>query len=368
MLELYAPDPQVRKQAEAVLRSVDDRAIPTLTWALRQRDPWLRRPLLAVQSRLPRRLSIALHRVIRPYDAVLMRRAGARGINLVTPPPLAALAALSKALRDDDHQVWSNAAAVLANLGEPGANALIQALRRDDDELRLHALAVMDLRRMNANQAVPVLLDLLARGRGRVPLAAGEVLCTLGPAALPHLFGLLAADDSEARFLTSQALISLGSRDFAALTALIDAAPQQPPRVRREIALALSQMQPFTRRVAWGLARSLSDPDHEVRLAAAAGLRRVLAAADPAIPTLIEALGHSQPETRQLGAAVLADLGPAARAAVPALTQRLGDPDEAVRRQVREALRQITGGLPSAPSSTGAVRRPTDNSASGQPP
>jgi HEAT repeat protein len=350
MLDLNSPDARTRQQAEAVIRGVDEKAIPTLAWALAHRDPLLKRPLAALEGHLPRFVTSPLHRAIRPYDALMLRRAAAHALNLVNPPPLAALPALASALRDADHRVWSNAAAVLAKLGPAGAAVLVQALGQDDDELQRHALSVLDLRRMDTNAAVPALLALLAHGRGLTPMAAGQALNTLGPAAIPHLLGLLATGDEDGRFLASQALIELGSKDFNALVAMIEALPRQTPVVRRELAQGLSQMHPFTRRAAWGLAKALQDSDHEVRLAAAAGLRQVLPWVDTSVPSLIEALENREPEVRRLAAGVLGDLGPVARAAVPALSRKLDDPDEAVRRQVGEALRLIASEPPRAPA------------------
>lgn len=62
---------------------------------------------------------------------------------------------------------------------------------------------------------------------------------------------------------------------------------------------------------------------------------------DAAVPSLIEALEHPDPDKRGLAAATLAQIGPAAEQAVPQLVVALNDPDEDVRRMAARALGQI---------------------------
>lgn len=61
----------------------------------------------------------------------------------------------------------------------------------------------------------------------------------------------------------------------------------------------------------------------------------------PAVPALIQTLGHRDPEVRRQAALVLARIGPDAYPAVRELTGLLGDPEEDVRKAAARALGQI---------------------------
>ena len=61
----------------------------------------------------------------------------------------------------------------------------------------------------------------------------------------------------------------------------------------------------------------------------------------PAVPALIQSLGHADPGHRLQAAEVLGRIGPDARQAVPALVQALEDPQLDVRKAAARALGQI---------------------------
>ena len=62
---------------------------------------------------------------------------------------------------------------------------------------------------------------------------------------------------------------------------------------------------------------------------------------EAAVPSLIEALNHSDPEVREQAARALALIGPKSVAAVPELVKLLDDESEPVRRQAARALGQV---------------------------
>ena len=62
---------------------------------------------------------------------------------------------------------------------------------------------------------------------------------------------------------------------------------------------------------------------------------------EAAVPALIDALAHPDPEVREQAARALALIGPKATAAVPELIKLLDDEAEPVRRQAARALGQV---------------------------
>jgi HEAT repeat protein len=62
---------------------------------------------------------------------------------------------------------------------------------------------------------------------------------------------------------------------------------------------------------------------------------------EPAVPALIQALSHPDPEVREQAGRAISLIGPKAAAAVPELVRLLDDESDSVRRQAARALGQI---------------------------
>ena len=84
------------------------------------------------------------------------------------------------------------------------------------------------------------------------------------------------------------------------------------------------------------LGRPISDvPDQEL---ASEALARI---GPPAVPSLVQALNHRDPQVRREATRVLMRMGPDAKSAAPELTQLLDDEDELVRKYAAKALGNI---------------------------
>lgn len=86
------------------------------------------------------------------------------------------------------------------------------------------------------------------------------------------------------------------------------------------------------------LSRALTDPDVEVRQAAAWSLSQVGPKAAKAVPKLIDVLADPDPHVRSLAAVALAGMGRQAEPALPALIRALSDPVDYVRAPAADAL------------------------------
>src|SRR5260221_7785157 len=89
------------------------------------------------------------------------------------------------------------------------------------------------------------------------------------------------------------------------------------------------------------VAEALTDPDPDVRSAAAWALSQMGTTGSPAIPALENALGDTNPRVRCLSALALHSMGPKAADAVPALVQALSDPAAYVRAPAADAIGSI---------------------------
>ena len=102
------------------------------------------------------------------------------------------------------------------------------------------------------------------------------------------------------------------------------------------------------------IAQALSDPDPDVRSAAAWALSQIGAPGAAAVPALEKSLADSNARVRSLSAVALQSFGPKAVAAVPALITALHDPIPYVRAPAADALGSI------GPSAKAAVEALTD--------
>src|SRR5262249_11782679 len=115
--------------------------------------------------------------------------------------------------------------------------------------------------------------------------------------------------------------------------------------VRTEAAMALGRLAPEAREAVPALGQALLDQDARVSFQAAVALSHL---GKSAVPELVKGLKADRTRGRVFAADALGDpgaagraLGADARAAVPALVAALKDPEAAVLRAVRQALKGI---------------------------
>ncbi len=177
------------------------------------------------------------------------------------------------------------------------------------------------------------------------------------PAAVPHrqsaavhgpaaLAARLRHRDGAVRLDAAERLRRLGPGALDALPALLTAAADLDPAVRKAALAAVEAVapdwprQPLAVEAAPALARALERPDESGGEEAARLLTRIGA---PAVPALVEALDGLDPDgTRAVKVArVLGRIGPDAAGAVPALAEALGSDKTHVRLAASQALELI---------------------------
>jgi Protein of unknown function (DUF2961)/HEAT repeats len=89
------------------------------------------------------------------------------------------------------------------------------------------------------------------------------------------------------------------------------------------------------------VAEALTDPDANIRSAAAWALSQMGVAGAPSIPALEKAIADANPGVRSLAAVALRSMGPTAADAIPALVQALSDPMAYVRAPTADAIGSI---------------------------
>jgi HEAT repeat protein len=241
----------------------------------------------------------------------------------IGPPAQAALPSLQRFLRDKELEIA--AAEAIARIspapGPPRREAieiLVRAWRRGGEDRRA-AMEAFDRLGPAAEDAIPAL------ARAMPEAGAPEALASIGPAATPALIEILRTGNRATQQDAMRALAKIGpaARDAVPLVAGLLPDPQAI-----ETLGAIGGFESLIRELK-------ARPD--VKL-----VGPLVRAGEPAVPSLIDVLGHENARVRRLAAQILGAMRGKAAAAVPALTKAaLGDPDRSVRDRAQRSLGEI---------------------------
>lgn len=299
----------------------DDRAITALKGAMKSDQPFLQvigawalvrldRDDEAIVAEATKRILAGLQ-----ADDVNARRAAARALAEINPPPEEVAPVLVKAIHDADPTVIANAVDALASLGPKIVPRLIGALNNKD--LRLHAARVLGRIGPDAKEAVPALAAALDDAEGEYRREVQFSLGAIGPAAAP------------------------------AVPALIESLESDDDQIRNSAVYALGKIGPAAKTSAPALTKLLSSEDDFVRFSALWALVRIdpndkqLAAA--AVPAMVVLLADSRELVRAEAASTLGELGSAAKAALHDLKKASADANPTVSAAAKRSIERISG-------------------------
>jgi HEAT repeat protein len=235
--------------------------------------------------------------------------------------------ALLALLKDADPTVVGNVLDALASIGPKIVDRVANALTNPD--FRHYATRLLYRLGPKAAEAVPALVAALQEEVANADDAAFRVevqlaLAAIGPEAAPAVVELtksLSSDDSEIRGTACYALGKIGP----------DAAAAADELQRCQQDLAASERIPLL----WALLKVRPGDEAIAKLAA---------------PALIEALDHQDATVRAEAAGTLGGLGEYAQPALSRLKELCEDPDASVRDAAAQAVKQLEGESPLAPS------------------
>ena len=302
-----------------------------------------------------------------------VRAAAADALGRVGSASPSVISKLLNVMRKGDFYDSRHAARSLAELGEAGVVALLQATQFTAYGVASHATdAISDV----GKQAIPALVS-VARGSSKFSAAALSALSRINdPAAVPDLIDALRDDDSRIRLSAATAFSEIGRyhRDrhcdmvSRTVTSLIDAIRDVSVEVRLQAIRSLGDFEERAAPAVPALTEALNDdylrtaaadalgrigpPAHPAwpklvdlatesvgREAVILALGRIGAPAEQLVPLLKQALVHQ--ELRVAAATALGDLGPDSANAIPELMQLLTDRDKFVRWESVNALGKI---------------------------
>ncbi len=186
------------------------------------------------------------------------------------------LPALSKALRDSDSRVRFSAGYVMQKIGVVGVAPLAEALSDQNPLVRQNAAQALHPL-IASDQKVFDLMEkaLKEDADSAVKIQAATSLLSVNPFHKPAVGVLIRELPAASAQLRTRMLESLKSADATVLFAQFrEAAREEDPILRREIALTLTEIAPAARSTRKLLIELLDDEDEQVKESAAAALRR----------------------------------------------------------------------------------------------
>jgi HEAT repeat protein len=255
--------------------------------------------------------------------------------------PAVAAAAVPVLERDD----WkgSTAARALAELGEPGRDALVTALTSRARTTRVNALAgLLQIEPDPGERANKVLKGMLRDGDLEIRGSAARVYGRYGDSAFPHLQKAIGREkDDQTRSEMIYALDGMGAQTLPLLRREL---VREGPWVSAAAAHQLGALGPAAAPAVGDLLVHGGGYNGKSDVAAA-----IEGIGSAAVPALIEAMSSDHPPVRETAVYTLGRIGPDARDAVPALALALDDDHEDVRQWAAWALGRI------GPDAVGAV-------------
>jgi HEAT repeat protein/energy-coupling factor transporter ATP-binding protein EcfA2 len=248
---------------------------------------------------------------------------------------------LIEALGHGSESVREAAAEALGELkAQESVPHLIEALGDEYksllDRYPVREAAAKALGELKAQESVPHLIEVLGDGNGVVRRAAARALGKLkAQEAIPYLIEALGDESRGTCMAAVEALGELKAQEEA-VPYLIEALGDESWGMRAVAARALGRLK-AQEAIPYLKAALVGRGDEYMCLVAVEALEEI---AEPAVPHLIEALGHEWKFVREAAAKALGELK--AQEAVPHLIKALGDRNEDMRRAAAEALGKLS--------------------------
>ncbi len=253
------------------------------------------------------------------------------------------VAALTQQLTGTSAAKRAEAALAIGRHGKEAMTA-VPALAKcvTDEDVNVRRAALRALRQIDPGPKVmiPLMAEVLGDADPAVAVAAIHNIADEGKQAVPGLTRAVA--DERTRFWATLALADIGADAAPAVPALIKAASDPKPEVRREVVLALAAIGPGAKAAVPTLRNTLAAGDPATHLAAIYALGRIGPAAKVAISDLKAIVTGDDPYGAVVAAGALASIQPdnaeVQKAAAKRVVTALRNNDPRVRQIAARAL------------------------------
>jgi len=312
-------------------------------------------------------------------EDINIREGAALVLGKMGPSAGDAVAALTRALDDENSGVREAAASSLGKMGE-AAEGAVPSLRRtlSDDDIGVRNSSIRALKDIaiecESQQAVAALVDALGCESNAMRTGVINALADIGKGAVPSTVEALRSNNTDVRRAAGVALEKIGPEASDAVPELIVALKDSDSGVREAAAGALGKIGPGAKEAIPPLIESMSDEDSDVRDAALSALtsisadnkdnQEVLAAfvgalgdergfvssralelvvdrGKAVVPALLEAMNSEDDNLHMNSIVAIGKIGPEARDAVPRLIKELRVGDDSLREAAAIALGEI---------------------------
>lgn len=330
--------------AITALRGLGSHAVPGLVELLQYRDRFWRREAWTLMPMFPRRFRPALQARVGPLEAVALRSAGAKGLELLGPMAEPAVPALLRTLHDGELEIAMDAASALAQIGKVSVPGFVSALASTAVNTRRAAAYGLGQIGPAAEPAIPFLIVTLEDVDPQVRASSAYSLATIGTPSIAALSNIIDHADAPAREAAVQEFLRLNRSMRGMVRPLIKMAHSDLVASRCQAIEALGAIRATDDATFHLFIESLRDPAAEVRVSALKALTLVSWRLPDAATDVSRCLVDASADVREWAARLLGRMGPVAHAALPQLKQCLADSEAVVRAAAQEAIGRISTG------------------------
>jgi HEAT repeat protein len=369
--------PNVSQACVQSLSGVGAEAVPALVDALGEKKAAVRR--LAAQVLMPMRVSdkmvvTALAYAVKNDADDQVRQLCVQALSMLGISGKLGVPALQHALADPNNNIRVQAFYALQNMGQNPRDGLLKALASKSDAIRINTAALMLQVNVEANQAVPVLVEALKHENDEVRIQAAHALAQSRRETdklLPFFKDGLKSKAVRARVQALQGLAMLNQQASSAIDDVIGALQDADGSVRQQAVNALQNIPSNSEAILPALTKLYKEDSGQVRLTIVQLAPRF---GPKAMTLLLEAIKDGNPAIRQQAVwamqntggdlskyhdaivALMNDkdanvrisliniLGRTGEKGVLRLAAMLKDPAEQVRWQAAQALRNLGKG------------------------
>lgn len=275
-VQLYlSQDESVRNAASAALKELGPKAVPDIIRMLHRKDPFIRRQVWLVASKLPPQFRKGVVSNVKPQRAGLVHIAGMRAVVAIGPEAVAALPELNRILQGKDLQETWEAGYALGALGPEAVRVLSAALQSQYPAVMQAAMAGLKQIGPAAGQAVPSVVEKLGHHDPAVRMWAVSALSGIGQPAVPQLLQTVEHGKGEVRRGAAQALALIFPSRRKFTPALLQMIKDEEAASRVQAIVSLTTINATEERAIGAIREALEDSDVSVRGAATNALAKL---------------------------------------------------------------------------------------------
>jgi HEAT repeat protein len=301
----WPPEPKSQEEAAAALRAMGTDAVPLLRQRLSEKVSFSQQVRGWLGAKLPGSMGRLFTQGLKPVSKTSTYCSAALGLKALSTNAAPAVPDLVRVLQSCDRQTLWYVANALGQIGEAAVLPLIPLLNDPNADVRHATAYALGQIGSPALAAAPNLVQRLSETNPSIRAAAIFALAQIGPKAGPAVLKIVQERRGEDQRNAARALVGIHPRSQLSRPVLAEMAQDSDPASR---AVAIETMSLLllvrTNDMPIYLA-GLSDPNAEVRLAAAKALAQAAPRARDATPTLI-AMKDNDPDEAVRAAADVA--------------------------------------------------------------